>query len=51
MVSFLLVLTSILPLALLIVFHVYSLRWLFIALLIYEILKNFKVVDVVVRIL
>ena len=51
MVSFLLVLTYILPSALLTILHVYSLCWLFIALLIYEILKNLKAVDVVVRIL
>ena len=51
MVSFLLVLTSILLSALLTILLVYSLYWLFIALLIYEILKNLKAVDVVVRIL
>ena len=51
MVSFLLVLTSIFPSALLTVLHVYSLRWLFIALPIYGFLKNFKAVDVVAKIL
>ena len=40
------------PSALLVVLHVYSLRWLFIALPIYGVLKIFaKAVDVVAKIL
>ena len=40
------------PSALLAVLHVYSLRWLFIALPIYGVLKFFvKVVDVIAKIL